>query len=166
MDDLTSFANSHCLPWVLAGDFNEILAHHEGLSNSSPNCKQMSIFNDFLNNYNLLDLDFSGPRFTWTNKRDNGLVMKRLDKVLSNPQWKLLFNKSNDWHLLRTFSNHHLILLSTTPPPSHLLNPKPFCLETMWFNDPSFLIIIHTSRNNHPHNITSAMEDFTHRVKS
>lgn len=80
-DDLTTFANSHSFPWVLVGDFNETLACHECLSSSLPNCRRMSIFNEFIIINNFLDLGFSGPRFTWTNKRDNGLVMKCLNRV-------------------------------------------------------------------------------------
>lgn len=82
--ELVAFVSSHSLPWVLAGDFNEILTHHEGPNSSPPNRKRMSIFNDLLNNCNLLDLGYNGPRFTSTNKRDNGLVMRCLDKVLAN----------------------------------------------------------------------------------
>nr|POE60896.1 hypothetical protein CFP56_31321 [Quercus suber] len=84
-DDLASFASSHNLPLLLAGDFNKNLHQHETHSNSPPNRRRIPMFNDLLTNCNLMDLGYCGPRFTWTNKRDNGLVMKRLDRALANP---------------------------------------------------------------------------------
>lgn len=122
------------------------------------------MFNDFLNSCNLMDLKYSGPRFTWTNKRNNGLVMKCLDRALANPQRKLLFNDSYVHHLPRTSSDHHPILLHTTPHITHSFEERPFKLETIWFNDLAFLTIIQNSWNNHSHDITQAMEEFTHHV--
>ena len=104
-------------------------------------------------------------RFTWTNKRDNGLIMKHLDKTLANPQWKLLFNNSHICHLSRTFFDHHPILLHTTSHTSQPLGTRPFHLETMWFNDSSFPTIVQNSWNNHPYDIILAKNDFTHHVK-
>ena len=123
------------------------------------------MFNNFLNNCNLIDLGYNGPRFTWTNKRDNGLVMKRLDKALANSQWKLLFNDSHVCHLPRTFSDHHPILLHTTSHTFQPLSARPFHLETMWFSNPLFPTIVQNSWNYHPYDIISAMDDFTHHVK-
>ena len=77
-DDLASFTSSHNLPWLLAEDFNKTLHQHEMLSNSPPNRRRISMFNGFLTNCNLMDLGYCSPRFTWTNKRDNGLVFKAL----------------------------------------------------------------------------------------
>ena len=85
-NELSSITPNPSLPWLLTEDFNEILFQHESLSCSPPNYKSLSIFNDFINSCNLLDLKYSGPRFTWTNKRNSGLVMKCLDHILSNPQ--------------------------------------------------------------------------------
>lgn len=113
-----------------------------------------------------MDLGFSGPKFMWSNKRNNGLVMKRLDRALSNPQWKVLFEDAHVCHLPRTSSDHHPILLHTPPPTMHNFGPKPFYLETMWFNDPFFHSVIHQSWSKHPKNIEAAMDDFTVCVNS
>ena len=117
-EDLTSFASSHTLPWLLVGDFNETLYHHETFSNLPPNRRRMSMFNDFLNNYNLMDLRYSGPRFTWTNKGDNGLVMKHLDRALAN----LNVNSSL---MTLTFAISLEPPLTTTPSSSFLEQPLP-----------------------------------------
>ncbi|XP_075655160.1 uncharacterized protein LOC142625370 [Castanea sativa] len=51
-------------PWLLAGDFNKIVAHHENLSCTPPNQRRISLFSNFINSCNLLDLGFNGPKFT------------------------------------------------------------------------------------------------------
>jgi hypothetical protein len=84
-DHLASYAATHSLPWLVAGNFNEILSSNEKFNTTPASQRRMSTFRNCLNTCNLLDLGFNGPRFTWTNKRPNGLVMERLDKVLCNP---------------------------------------------------------------------------------
>lgn len=69
---------------------------------------------------------------------------------------------------LCTYLGHPLTttLFSSALPPSQPFGPKPFRLETMWFNDPTFPTIIQNSQNSHPYNITAAMQDFIDRVKT
>lgn len=128
-DDLANFATSHSLPWLLTVDFKDILSHNESLSSTLPSHKCIEAFNNLLNNCNLMDLGFSGPKFMWSNKRNNGLVMKRLDRALSNPQWKVLFEDAHVCHLPRTSSDHHPILLHTPPPPCTTLALSRFTLK-------------------------------------
>lgn len=46
---------------------------------NTPNHKQISDFNKLFNHCNLIDLGFTGPKFTWTNHRSNSqLIMERL----------------------------------------------------------------------------------------
>ena len=131
----------------------------------APPCQRcMTIFNDFVNLRNLIDLGYNGPRFTWTNKRDTGLVMKRLDRVLTNSHWKLLFEETNVLHLPRTSFNHNPILVNTNPIPFNY-GQRPFRLETIWFTDPSFLGIIKDSWHAHLDDISLAIQTFTQRVK-
>uniref|UniRef100_A0A2N9HWM2 CCHC-type domain-containing protein n=1 Tax=Fagus sylvatica TaxID=28930 RepID=A0A2N9HWM2_FAGSY len=110
-DHLASFAATHSLPWLVAGDFNEILSSNEKFSATPASQRRMSAFRDCLNMCNLLDLGFNGPRFTWTNKRPSGLVMEKLDRVLCNPTWKHLFEEASVLHLLRASSDHNPILV-------------------------------------------------------
>ncbi|KAL0323573.1 UNVERIFIED_CONTAM: hypothetical protein Sangu_1976600 [Sesamum angustifolium] len=57
-------------PWLVAGDFNEILHQKEKSGiDSQPQC-QLNDFRRFLEHCNLIDLGCKGPQFTWCNHRD------------------------------------------------------------------------------------------------
>ena len=148
---------------MIAGDFNEILASNEKFSSSPASQRRISCFQNCLDSCNLLNLGFNGPRFTWTNKRQDGLVMKRLDRVLCNPEWKHSFEEANVIHLPRIASDHSPILINTSPV-LHRFGSRPFRLETIWFNDPSFPSLVHESWTKFPQNVPLAIHDFTNRV--
>ncbi|XP_010512971.1 PREDICTED: uncharacterized protein LOC104788901 [Camelina sativa] len=83
-------------PWLLMGDFNEILDGEEHSDHSvspviSPGMRE---FQDVVNHCNLMDMGSHGPLFTWVNKRDDGLISKILDRVLNNDIWLHRFSRA------------------------------------------------------------------------
>ncbi|CAL1375682.1 unnamed protein product [Linum trigynum] len=81
----------------------------------------------------LLDLGFSGPRFTWfRGTTDCTHKAGRIDRSLCNSNWNLAFPDSSVHHLPRLHSDHLPILTSS----STLSNPhstnKPFRFEAAW----------------------------------
>lgn len=162
-DHLASFASTHTLPWLVVGDFNDILSSNEKFSSSPSSQRRIVAFRNCIDNCKLLDLGFNGPRFTWTNKRHNGLVLKRLDRVLCNLSWKHAFDEANMLHLSRVTSDHCPILINTRPITQNF-GISPFRLETIWFGDPSFPNLIRESWENFPFDIPMAFRDFTNNV--
>jgi hypothetical protein len=57
------------LPWLCAGDFNEVLFQHEQLGGNPRNIKQMEDFASCLSECGLKDLGYRGYDFTWNNRR-------------------------------------------------------------------------------------------------
>lgn len=51
----------------------------------------MREFQEVTRHCRLTDMGHQGPLFTWCNKREEGLICKKLDKVLINEEW---LNKS------------------------------------------------------------------------
>lgn len=76
-------------PWMLCGDFNEILdgEDHSNFLTSSVIVLGMRDFLEVVRYCSLTDLSFHGPRFTWCNKRVDDLICKRLDMMLVNDKW-------------------------------------------------------------------------------
>jgi hypothetical protein len=90
----------------------------------------------------MIDLGFSGPKFTWSNCHDiNSLIMERLDRALANPNWRILFPEASVSHLTRTHSDHCPILLTLCPTIPHSL-PRPFRFENIWFSHSEFPKIV------------------------
>ena len=67
-------------------------------------------------NCGFFDLGFSGPAYTWTNKRFfSNPIYERLDRCLANADWCNTFPISNVYNMpiFHNISDHAAILLST-----------------------------------------------------
>lgn len=75
------------------GDFNEILElkEHSNYPHTSLVTLGMRDFQDVINYGSLQDIKTLGPDFTWCNKREEGLICKKLDRVLLNAAGHQLF---------------------------------------------------------------------------
>lgn len=59
---------------------------------------------------------FSGPRYTWTNKKDiNNLILERIDRFFINPGWCMLYPDARVTHLPKCHSDHCPILIEVLP---------------------------------------------------
>ncbi|KAG7599383.1 Reverse transcriptase domain [Arabidopsis suecica] len=75
--------------WLICGDFNEILEIDDhSLSLSTPVVPAgMRDFQDLIRHCELTDLSYHGQRYTWCNKRQEGVICKKLDRVLVSKTW-------------------------------------------------------------------------------
>ncbi|XVE93925.1 hypothetical protein REPUB_Repub01dG0236100 [Reevesia pubescens] len=80
------------MPWVLIGDFNQICTDSEKRGGLPESKKNMAAFLEVFSIKNLIDLGAQGTKFTWSNEhKDGSLILKRLDRVLCNLEWRHLF---------------------------------------------------------------------------
>jgi len=70
-------------PWLLMGDFNNILRQEERVCGADVSHYQYKDFTDCCDDLGLSDLQFTGCHMTWT----NGTVWSKLDRVMANPLW-------------------------------------------------------------------------------
>ena len=49
------------LPWVLLGNFNDMLSEDEKMGGSPVNRSRITAFKNFMDNCGLMDLGFQGP---------------------------------------------------------------------------------------------------------
>ena len=81
-DNLRMIADMEDLPWVIMGDFNDVLRDNEKLGGNGVCLNRALDYQRCMDYCSMIDLGFVGPRFTWTNKRDlPNLIQERLDRV-------------------------------------------------------------------------------------
>ena len=81
------------MPRLCAGDFNEILYHHEKEGGVPRTQYCLDRFKGALEVCELDDLGFSGDIFTWRNKQTTGdtHIRERLDRAVANAGWRMKF---------------------------------------------------------------------------
>ncbi|XP_019244264.1 PREDICTED: uncharacterized protein LOC109224131 [Nicotiana attenuata] len=122
--NLMYLADTYKGPWLVRGDFNEILCSTEKFGGRPISNPRSSRFADYLNYCQLVDLAYTGSKYTWTNKRHYGSnILERLDRILANYDWITLFPEASVRHLPRTHSDHNPLLLTFHSPYPQQINP-------------------------------------------
>ncbi|KAL0410725.1 UNVERIFIED_CONTAM: hypothetical protein Slati_3662200 [Sesamum latifolium] len=121
-------------PWLVMGDFNAVLSQVEKRGGKPFASASRNSLGDELDSCNLIDLGFSGYKFTWSNKRPGMTnIQSRLDRGVANAEWCLLYPKAHILHLPPFTSDHSPLLLDTQP--TSVNRPRPFFFEEMWLQD-------------------------------
>ena len=109
---LRRLAGLSSLPWLVGGDFNEILMLDEKLGGGGRQESLMANFRTALADCGLKDLGYLGPKFTWNNRRASPhFVQERLDRCVGNASWYSLFPLYSVKHLNYWKSDHRPIVL-------------------------------------------------------
>ncbi|XP_028067839.1 uncharacterized protein LOC114270505 [Camellia sinensis] len=148
-NDLEDFSNSMFNPWLVAGDFNNVMGQNEMRSftqnNQHNRCRK---FLDNINHCGLMNLGCTGPKFTWSNNRQ-GLAntMERLDRALCNAEWRIIFLEGAVQNLPRTYSDHSPLMVYTEGITKLSPINRPFHFEAAWLSHPSYKDIVNLSWN-------------------
>ncbi|XP_074277075.1 uncharacterized protein LOC141600728 [Silene latifolia] len=130
-------------------DFNETRFMHERNSNNEGMQRRCDRFNSWLETNELMDLDYSGPAYTWT--RGNTLSTRRwarLDRAVCNSAWRVMFAEGSLRHLMQNQSDHCPILVNTNgfaPIPSVLI---PFRFQAAWMCHEKFTEFVSNNLQN------------------
>ncbi|KAI9125353.1 hypothetical protein K1719_003969 [Acacia pycnantha] len=136
---LKELASTISVPWIFAGDFNEIKTPLEQKGGGRVNEVRCRVFNEWIQECGLIDVEAKGPFFTWKGPKWEGLerVHKRLDRCLCNIQWLERFENAEVRVCPRIGSDHHPLLVSLTA-----VNPefrrRNFRYEVMWHMHENF----------------------------
>ncbi|XP_021768668.1 uncharacterized protein LOC110732977 [Chenopodium quinoa] len=98
-EELKNISMSHDKPWLIAGDFNDTRFPSER-NKSCHETNRRSLFNNWVEDMDLLEVEFSGASHTWA--RGKSLETRqsaRLDRALCNEQWALRFEQASMRHL-------------------------------------------------------------------
>ena len=121
------------------GDFNEIFNSDEKNGGQPKPLPPMLEFRRTLLFCGLIDLGYSGYRYTWRNGRDEeAFVEERLDRVCVTVTWSELHSRAKVFHLTTTYSDHDPVLLDTTPvsAPTPRRRHKLHRFEEKWASHP------------------------------
>ncbi|KAL7200213.1 hypothetical protein ACSBR1_032183 [Camellia fascicularis] len=148
-NDLENISSSMIRPWLIAGDFNDIMGQTERRSYSQNNqnyrCKK---FSDNVNHCGLMDIGCSGPKFTWSNNRQGmANTMERLDRALCNAEWRTAFPKGAARNIPRTYSDHSPIMVHTEGITKLSPVNRPFHFEAAWLSHRTYKDIVKSSWN-------------------
>ena len=85
---LRTLHHQYHLPWLCAGDFNEITKNIEKRGRLPLPERQMLLFREAIDECELLDLGYTGVPFTWCNNQDAmATVWARLDRAMASVDW-------------------------------------------------------------------------------
>lgn len=100
------------VPWIAVSDLNAVLNIDEVSNTNSLNQRKHAGFQEWIDAHNLIDLGFTGPRFTWTKgNATNTFKVTKLDRALCDPVWRTKFDKAKAIHLPKLCSDHSPLLL-------------------------------------------------------
>jgi endonuclease/exonuclease/phosphatase family metal-dependent hydrolase len=89
------------------GDLNELMHVNEKLGPSCANVNRINEFCAYVKNCGFIDLGYSGPAYTWTNKRFSSFpTYERLDRCLGNAEWCMEYPATTIHHLPMLYSDH------------------------------------------------------------
>ncbi|KAJ1296855.1 hypothetical protein BS78_01G334300 [Paspalum vaginatum] len=119
------------------GDLNNIMHPNEKWGPSPPCLSRIENFCSLVKQCGLIDLGYSGPAYTWTNKHfTTNTTFERLDRCLANANWCQIYPHSVVYHLPMLYNDHAPILTIMESS-----NPKPkrrFRFENWWLTEEDF----------------------------
>ena len=84
-NNLKTVAQLHNLPWLMLGDFNKVLCGEDKFGGNQVNLNRALEFKKCLDDCNMIDLGFTGPKYTWANRRPiTSLILERIDRCFAN----------------------------------------------------------------------------------
>ncbi|KAM1209154.1 hypothetical protein ACFX2J_014727 [Malus domestica] len=93
------------IPWLIEGDFNELLGSHEKEKRPPRSVNQILEFRMTDSDCHLHDLGLNGIPYTWITTKVGG-IKEHLNWALVIREWKEVFNKMKATHLDPSKSNH------------------------------------------------------------
>ncbi|XP_031111969.1 uncharacterized protein LOC116015942 [Ipomoea triloba] len=145
------FAELTCLspdfqgPWLMAGGFNSVTSQEEVSNPESFYMSRCSDFNQWLFREGLIDLGYTGAKFSWMRGTNSSTLRgARLDRALSNVEWKLRFPDTTVIHLPRIESDHSPLLINNQPA-QVVHREKAFRFNMAWATQPGFISLVHSN---------------------
>ena len=156
---LDSIRGCFQLPWLIAGDFNEIICNSEKRGGRSKFSN--SGFAAWIDRNCLVDMGFIGSKFTWMTKRGIGEeIWERLDRAICSMDWRLCYAEGFVKHLPRVVSDHCPILIHLYSNQIPKCDSKPFRFEAMWMKHMKFHEVVHNHWRDYKESVGGKLQAF------
>lgn len=133
------------LPWCLIGDFNDMMYIDEKRGGREHPRNLLAGFVDILNECNLIDLGFTGEKYTWEKLRGtNGWIQERVDRGVATREWCNLFPDA-EINVLEVAPLDHLPLNLQLNKKVYVPRTKRFLFENIWIREKECLNLIKNS---------------------
>jgi exonuclease III len=138
-------------PWICIGDFNEVISNEEKWGGSNRSSSQMRRFQLALEECELSDMGFRGPKYTWSNCRESwDYIKERLDRGLANTAWCDLFPSAEIWVEGQTNSDHAVLTVSLFSQNRRKKRTRRFRYEASWEMEEGYSELISKTWNMQP----------------
>lgn len=125
------------MPWCLIGDFNEVLSQED--KKGGRRFEGNNGLNLVMSQCKLMQLPFSGPRYTWTNGRAGASqILEHIDYTFVNEEWSRKFPQALLTHMTRTSSYHHPLMLQLKPAHTQKSGNWTFKFQSCWLEHVDF----------------------------
>ncbi|XP_019174291.1 PREDICTED: uncharacterized protein LOC109169860 [Ipomoea nil] len=146
-DLLGTLKTRSLLPWVVIGDFNNLLYQHEKKGgNPYPN-SLLRGFGDALDDCGLMQMPMRGHQYTWQKgKGTPNWIEERLDKALITNDWGLLNENAMLENIRTRASDHSILFLSINAIcMPRRRGPRKFRFEMAWLLDEGCKGVVETA---------------------
>lgn len=158
---LKTLGNLIAIPWLLVGDWNQVISQEDKLGGRPVTSSLTSSLWSVISDCGLVDVGFSGCKFTWSNLRlGPGCIRERLDQAWCNGGWQHCFSDINVKHLVRSHSDYCPILLSTEFGLGQRQPRQSFHMLTAWFQHPGLEAIVRQAGGSGALPLMPAMDAF------
>ncbi|KAG7583713.1 Reverse transcriptase domain [Arabidopsis suecica] len=103
---LTRLGLSRDKPWMLTGDFNELVDPSEKIGGPLRSDSSCMEFRQMLTSCGLWEVKHSGYQYSWYGNRNDELVQCRLDRTVANQAWMESFPQAQATYLQKICSDH------------------------------------------------------------
>ncbi|KAL8158694.1 hypothetical protein V2J09_000231 [Rumex salicifolius] len=130
---LISLKGENFKPWLMTGDFNETSCMEERTGESDNLRRRCQKFQDWIDDMELIDLGFSGSKYTWARGKTLSLELG-----LSNFEWSQTYVEASIRSLARNQSDHVSLLLSSKGFSNNNPKNRPFRFQAAWLMHDEF----------------------------